>query len=77
VTWSVLRRRRWHGLGLCRFTITPATPDGVIYPSRLNEEANLAVYDRAIGKLRTDRIFPLIDAPGFAVVLDSLNVALV
>jgi hypothetical protein len=55
----------------------PTAPDGIIYSSRLNDDINLAVYDRAIGKLRADRIFRLIDAPGFAGVLDALKVALV
>src|SRR6266851_56201 len=54
----------------------PSAPDGIIYSSRLNEDTNVAIYDRAIGKLRTERIFSLIAAPGFASVLDALKVAL-
>jgi len=53
-----------------------AAPDGIIYSSRLNEETNLAIYDRAIAKLSTDRTCNLIRAPGFAGVLNTLNVAL-
>jgi hypothetical protein len=30
--------------------------DGIIYPSRLNNETNLAIYDRAVGKLRAPRV---------------------
>jgi hypothetical protein len=55
----------------------PMAPDGLIYSSRLNDDTNLAVYDRAIGKLSADRIFRLIEVPGFAGVLDALRVALV
>ena len=53
------------------------TPDGIIYPSRLNQEVNLAVYDRTIDKLAPVRLLPLLQAPGFARVLNDLNVALV
>jgi hypothetical protein len=55
----------------------PTAPDGIIYSSRLNDDSNLAVYDREIGKLRADRIFRLIEAPGLAGVLDAFKVALV
>ena len=52
-------------------------PDGLLYPSRLNEETNIAVYGRAVGKLGVVGVWPLIAAPGFADVLDGLRVALV
>jgi RES domain-containing protein len=55
----------------------PAAPDGIIYSSRLNDDTNLAVYDRAIVKLRAERSFDLIKAPGFAEVLNTLKVALI
>lgn len=55
----------------------PRKPDGVIYPSRLNGHANLAVYDRAISKLKTRRQMSLIDAPGLASVLNDLQVGIV
>ena len=45
----------------------PAQPGGIIYPSRLNGETNLAVYDRVIAKLRPVGSVPLIEAPGFAI----------
>lgn len=35
------------------FHAHPDGVDGVCYPSRLNEERNIAVYDRALAKLRT------------------------
>jgi len=54
----------------------PQAPDGIIYHSRLNQEANLAIYDRAIGKLTPVQVLPLLKAPGFARILNSLNVAL-
>jgi hypothetical protein len=51
--------------------------DGIIYPSRLNGHTNLAVFDRAVEKLRAVRTTKLIRAPGLAGVLDDLNVAIV
>ena len=64
--------RRWS----LAFYQHPSQPDGVIYSSRLNEHTNLAVYDRAIAKLRAVSNTPLIEAPGFAGVLDDLRVAI-
>ena len=55
----------------------PEKPDGVIYPSRLNSEINLAIYDRAIPKLVVDVEVPLIAASGLASILNDLKVALV
>ncbi len=55
----------------------PARPDGVVYSSRLNGQTNLAVYDRAIPKLRVADTTPLIDAPELPEVLDELLVALI
>jgi len=54
----------------------PAAPDGVIYPSRLNAETSLAIYDRAITKLTVARTTELINVSGLAQVLNNLNVAL-
>lgn len=51
--------------------------DGIIYPSRLNTQTNLAIYDRSIAKLRAVRTMDLLRAPGLARVLDDLKVALV
>jgi hypothetical protein len=55
----------------------PEKPDGIIYPSRLNGHTNLAIFDRAIMKLRVYQKLKLIDAPGLANVLDDLNVGIV
>jgi RES domain len=52
-------------------------PDGIIYPSRLNNETNLAIYDRAIPKLVLYSTTPLIGAKGLAGILNELKVALV
>lgn len=54
----------------------PTRPDGIIYPSRLNGETNLAIYDRAIGKLTTRSTGPLLRQHGLALVLRDLNVGL-
>ena len=54
-----------------------AKPDGVIYPSRLNGHTNVAVFDRAIWKLRVVRKTTLMAAPGLARVLDDLKVGIV
>lgn len=55
----------------------PAKVDGIIYPSRLNDEVNLAIFERAVPDLRAVHKAPLILAPGFASVLDDLKVALI
>lgn len=55
----------------------PAKVDGIIYPSRLNDEVNLAVFERAVPALRAVQTSPLITAPGFASVLNDLKVALI
>ncbi len=54
----------------------PAQPDGIIYPSRLNGEVNLAVYDHAMDKLRATSHHPLLKGPGLAQVLRGLKVGL-
>ncbi|MGR3715274.1 MAG: RES family NAD+ phosphorylase [Thermohalobaculum sp.] len=51
--------------------------DGILYPSRLNGENNLAVYDRAISKLRVVSERDLKHAAGLPDVLDDFLVALV
>jgi hypothetical protein len=55
----------------------PTAADGIYYPSRLNGEVNLAIFDRALDKLALKAGRPLIRAPGLARVLDDLQVALV
>jgi hypothetical protein len=69
-------RSQWRAWSVA-FHDHPAAPDGITYSSRLNEETNLAIYDRAVSKLRVVRIHPLLAAPGFSRVLNSLRVALV
>ena len=54
-----------------------SVPDRIIYPSRLNGHANLAIFDRAISKLSAVRVVPLIGAPGLASVINDLRVSLV
>jgi hypothetical protein len=55
----------------------PEKPDVIIYPSWLNGHTNLAVFDRAIMKLRVVRTMKLIAAPGLATVLNDLQVSIV
>lgn len=64
--------RRWS----LAFHEHPVQPDGIVYPSRLNGATNLAIYDRAIGKLRSKRIVTLLGAPGLARVLEHVKVGL-
>jgi len=64
--------RRWS----LAFYEHPSQPDGIIYSSRLNEDTNLAIYGRAIVKLRVVDNMELISAPGFAEVLDNVRVAI-
>jgi hypothetical protein len=55
----------------------PTRIDGIVYPSRLNSEINLAVYDRSVSKLEPLRGHDLKRAPGMADVLDDFLVALI
>jgi hypothetical protein len=52
-------------------------PDGIIYPSRLNDELNLAIYDRAVPKLVVTGTCDLLNATGLPAVFNDLGVALV
>ncbi|MER9222699.1 RES family NAD+ phosphorylase [Mesorhizobium sp. M0644] len=65
--------RRWS----LAFHEHPSQPDGIIYPSRLNEAINLAIYDRSIGKLQSKRVMTLLGAPGLAQALEDFRVGLV
>lgn len=65
--------RRWS----LAFHEHPSEPDGVIYPSRLNEATNLAIYDRAILKLKPKRVLTLLGAQGLAQVLEDFRIGLV
>jgi len=64
---------RWWSVA---FHAHPSAPDGIIYPSRLNGQTNLAIYDRAVGSLRAARVRQLMAAPDLAEVLDDLAVEL-
>ena len=55
----------------------PQRPDGIIFPSRLNGEINLAIYDRAIVKLGLKSKSSLRSTRGLASVLNELLVAIV
>ncbi|MER9580715.1 RES domain-containing protein [Mesorhizobium sp. M0276] len=65
--------RRWS----LAFHEHPSEPDGIIYPSRLNEATNLAIYDRAVPKLQAKRVMALLGARGLAQVLEDFRVGLV
>ena len=77
---SDVHRASSHRLGRAwsaAFYDHPSAPDGIIYPSRLNGQTNLAIYDRAISHLTVARVWQLLTAPGLATALDDLVVALV
>lgn len=54
----------------------PRKLDGIVYPSRLNGQNNLAIYGRAVGKLELVRERDLKHAAGLADVLNDFLVAL-
>lgn len=64
--------RRWS----VAFHEHPAQADGIIYPSRLNGETNLAIYDRAVRKLTAASSGPFLRQSGLARVLRDLKVGL-
>jgi len=55
----------------------PDTPDGIYYPSRLNQDENIAVYDRAVQKLAAGPTRRLSQCPELASVLDRYRIAIV
>lgn len=55
----------------------PAMVDGIIYPSRLNNQTNLAIYDRAVRKLASVSTRPLSQTSGMVAVLKNFHVALI
>jgi hypothetical protein len=59
------------------FYTHPAEPDGIMYPSRLNGETNLAIYDRGVSKLVVTDTCELINATGLPAVLNDLQVRVV
>lgn len=64
--------RRWS----VAFHDHPARADGIVYASRLNGETNLAIYDRAVGRLKVVSSGPLLRQSGLAHVLRDLKVGL-
>jgi hypothetical protein len=55
----------------------PAAPDGVLYPSRLNGARNIALYDRALGKLVARSAPKLIERRDeLAAILTDFNLAI-
>lgn len=55
----------------------PSKPDGVLYPSRLNEQRCIALYARAIGKLNATATPRLLDCRAeLAAILDDLEIAI-
>lgn len=55
----------------------PADIDGILYPSRLKGEHNIAVYDRAVPALACTATAPLLRATGLASVIRDLKIAIV
>lgn len=70
------RRQGLSRLWSVAFHQHPTRPDGVIYPSRLNGETNLAIYDRAISKLGICSSGHLLKQPDLASVLRALKIGL-
>jgi len=55
----------------------PQKPDGIIYPSRLSGQTNLAVFDHAIVKLKVAQVVRLMAAPGLSSVLNDLKIGII
>jgi hypothetical protein len=51
------RSKRLNGQWSLAFWLHKQHPDGILYPSRLNEEINLALYDVALAKARLSLAF--------------------
>ncbi|HEV3109192.1 MAG TPA: RES family NAD+ phosphorylase [Candidatus Binataceae bacterium] len=58
------------------FYTHPRRPDGIYYPSRLNQDENIAVYDRAVHKLNAGPTRRLNQFPELAAVLDRYRIAI-
>lgn len=55
-----------------------AAVDGIIYPSRFDGETNIALFDRALGKVRARSVGPLLERRDeLAAVIRNLKIALI
>ncbi len=53
-------------------------PDGIIYPSRFDGETNMALFDRALSKVRARSAAPLLDRrTELAQVIRDIKIALI
>lgn len=55
------------------FFLHPQAPDGIYYQSRLNGEFNLAIFDRAIGKLNVDGAMSVTASTEYFNLIESLD----
>lgn len=77
-TDAIRARAHAHGqkLSLALYRHTDR-PDGICYPSRLNLDDNMAIYDRALHKLSAGPRRPLDQCDELAAVLDRYRIAIV
>jgi hypothetical protein len=54
-----------------------AAPDGLLYPSRLNGETNLALFDRAMPAMEIVEAQPLLARPELPEIIETLDLAIV
>lgn len=52
------------------------TLDGLVYPSRFTQATCLAIFDRAVDRLRVEEVMPLMRDPGVPTVLDDYGIEL-
>jgi RES domain len=53
-------------------------PDGIIYKSRMNNDTNIAIYDRALTKLTAIRTSRLVDLRSdLASIIKDFNLAII
>lgn len=74
-------RAREHRLGQLwsrAIWLNEARPDGIVYESRLNGETNIAIYDRALSKLRVNNVRPMVERRDeMAGIIDDFELAIV
>jgi hypothetical protein len=54
-----------------------AAPDGLLYPSRLNGDSNLALFDRAMPAMSVVEAHPLLERRELPGIIDALGLAIV